>query len=482
MSGFVFTLAGNTGLENNPQGGFLVSRSPIRTLRVNRSLYTILRKIEAGKEGSDLISSQSGLPEGRLWPVLLSLTYRGYLRLEKIADIEDYPSVSVVIPTNRLSADLVECLESVDGLDYPREKLEVLLVEDAAPPNPDIRLARFGIKRIGLQKAQGPATARNIGAEEARGEILAFLDADCIADKNWLKETIPFFQVEGLGAVGGFVEGYYKKSFLDRYEEVSSSLNMGPRLLFEGNTSSNFYVPTCNMLVRRKAFEEAGGFNGGMRLGEDVDFCWRMRKQGYSLLYLPAGKVAHKHRNRLGPMLARRSAYGSSEASLYRLHKDKRKRFLVPLWAALSFLALVVAILLKNPYPLAAIPIFLAIDMVKKSTSLRRFQIALPIRRSGLSTLRSHFSFYYYTSFHLVRYYLILLLALGALYRPLFFLCIFLVLLTSSVDYAVKKPRLLYPVFLFYHVLEHLAYQAGVFGGCLKLRYFGSYLLVFKRR
>jgi hypothetical protein len=54
-------------------------------------------------------------------------------------------------------------------------------------------------------------------------------------------------------------------------------------------------------------------------------------------------------------------------------------------------------------------------------------------------------------------------------------------LLTSSVDYAVKKPRLLYPIYLFFYILEHLVYQVGVFWGCLKLKYFGSYVPVFSR-
>jgi cellulose synthase/poly-beta-1,6-N-acetylglucosamine synthase-like glycosyltransferase len=235
------------------------------------------------------------------------------------------------------------------------------------------------------------------------------------------------------------------------------------------------------MLVSRKAFNATGGFKDGMRLGEDVDFCWRMRNHGYSLLYVPAGRVAHKHRNQLFQMLRRRSSYGTSEASLYLSHRDKRKRFLIPIWAALSFLALVIAILLKNPYPLASIPLFLGIDFYQKSITLKRFKIRFPFRRIISSTLRSHFSFYYFTSFHLIRYYLILLLGFGFLFHPLFFFCVFALLLTSSVDYVVKKPNLLYPVFLFFYILEHLSYQVGVFWGSLKLKYFGSYIPVFSR-
>jgi cellulose synthase/poly-beta-1,6-N-acetylglucosamine synthase-like glycosyltransferase len=218
---------------------------------------------------------------------------------------------------------------------------------------------------------------------------------------------------------------------------------------------------------------EAGGFKDGMKLGEDVDFCWRMRKLGYSLLYIPQGKVAHKHRNQLFKMIQRRGAYGTSEAVLYRTHRDKKKSFLIPLWAGLSFLATALAILLLNLYPLAAIPVFFGIDLISKSHLQGR---------TWHGTLRSYLSFYYFISFHLVRYYLILLVSLGVLFHPLWFLCAFMLLLTSIVDYAVKKPRLFYPVYLFFYSLEHLAYQIGVFWGCLKLVYFGSYLPAFTRK
>jgi len=96
-------------------------------------------------------------------------------------------------------------------------------------------------------------------------------------------------------------------------------------------------------MVIGAAFTAAGGFEAGRHLGEDVDFCWRKRDLGYDLLYVPYGKVAHKHRNRLAGMLRRRRQYGSSEAGLYRTHRDKRKSFLLSPYAGLSFLALALA-------------------------------------------------------------------------------------------------------------------------------------------
>lgn len=501
MNDFAFSLAPGTRLENIEHNYFLVSKSPVRSLRINRSLYSILQKHQAGIPISEIAGGDSGIGEGRLLQIFLFLTYRGYYRLDRLADLKDYPGVSIIIPVRNPSHDLFECLESIAAVDYPADRLEVIVVEDG-PPTCKLKSATGNtiiketavtmyrqmlpgireFKYLRLKESRGPGTARNIGAGQATGVILAFLDSDCMADKNWLRECLPFFKADNIGAVGGFVDGYYTKGFLDRYERVSSSLNLGKRLLIEDNTDSALYVPTCNMLVKRRVFQDTGGFKDGMRIGEDVDFCWRMRKLGCTLLYVPLGKVAHKHRNQLLKMLQRRMAYGSSEAVLYHAHRDKKKRFILPIWSALSFLTLAAAILLTHPLPLVLIPLFLGLDLCWKIRAVKNISQGLTLRALLASTLRSHFSFHYYTSFHIVRYYLLLLMGLGFIFHTVWFFGLFLLLFTAAVDYTVKKPGLVFPVYLFYYLLEHLAYQAGVFWGCLKLRDFKSYLPVFSRR
>jgi cellulose synthase/poly-beta-1,6-N-acetylglucosamine synthase-like glycosyltransferase len=210
-------------------------------------------------------------------------------------------------------------------------------------------------------------------------------------------------------------------------------------------------VPTANMLVRRDIFMSTGGFGESRRLGEDVDLCWRLREAGCNLLYAPLGRVAHKHRNRLGRMLRRRAEYGSSEAGLYRAHKDKRKTLVIPVFAW------------------------------RRSAALKKVDLAVSARQAAGSAFRGELSFLYFALFHLVRYYLVALLALGFLWHPVWAFAGLALAGTSAVDFVVRKPRLPYPVFLVFYTLEHLAYQAGVFLGCLKARSFRSYRLAFRR-
>jgi mycofactocin system glycosyltransferase len=395
--------------------------------------------------------------------------------------MDEFPAVSAIIPVKDQPNDLIECLKSLQDLDYPRDKLEIIVVDDGSEKAVSGMVDSPDVKIIRQDETQGQAACRNLGADNARGEVLAFIDADCMADEKWLKEIVPLLITSRAGAAGGYVDGYYTKGLLDRYERVSSSLNMGKRLLIEGKTESTFYVPTANLVTTREAFISAGGFSAGMRLGEDVDFCWRLRDLDYTLLYLPFGKVAHKHRNKLGRMLKRRAEYGMSEAILYRDHRDKKKTFQLPVLSGLSFLAFALLVLLLNAWPVIPLMVLLGIDIWRRSATLLKYHVNLPSPQIFYATLRSYLSFFHFGFYHLVRYYLILIFALGILWHPLWIFGGIAIIYTSIVDYCVRKPDLLYPFFFYYYLLEHLAYQVGVFWGCVRQKFFGSYIISFRR-
>src|SRR5690349_8782081 len=99
------------------------------------------------------------------------------------------PVVSIIIPTYNRPAPLEQCLKALSQLDYPRDRFEVVVVDDGSTISPagivegfcsrlDIRMLR--------QANAGPAAARNLGAQEAKGQILAFTDDDCLPDPAWL--------------------------------------------------------------------------------------------------------------------------------------------------------------------------------------------------------------------------------------------------------------------------------------------------------
>ena len=84
-------------------------------------------------------------------------------------------------------------------------------------------------------------------------------------------------------------------------------------------------MPTCNLLVRKDAYQGVGGLDEALRFGEDVDLCWKLRKRGHRQFYVPPGAVRHKHRNRLTASAWQRFHYGTSEPVLYARHPEVKK-------------------------------------------------------------------------------------------------------------------------------------------------------------
>ena len=282
--------------------------------------------------------------------------------------------------------------------------------------------------------------------------------------------------------MGGFVDGYFEETTLDRYEKVSSPLNVGRHILYGGGDRSTFYVPTCNLLARRDVYREVGGITESLHVGEDVDFCWRMRNRGHDLLYVPRGVVQHRHRASLRQMLRRRADYGTSEALLYALHEERKKTLQLPPLAATAFVALIAALLSFSLWPLFVAAGAFLVEAILKMVKIGRMKVRVGSGKVLFSTVRADFSFFYFISFHLVRYYLSLFVVGGVLFHPLWCLGFLMLVLTSAVDYTLRRPGLTFPLFLFYYGCEHISYQLGVFAGCVKQRTFGSYAPRFIRK
>lgn len=482
MIPFAYTLRKDIRIERMEGSSLVVSETPFAVLRVSARADRVLRLCDGKRALGEIARETGAAGEGEVYRLCDVLNKRGILEVGTVPSNGFTPSVTVVIPTRDRAGELRECLESVAFQDYPDDRLEVIVVDDGSKDDTLSLLSGYPCTVIPLEESRGQSYCRNIGASAAHGEVLAFLDSDCVATRSWLRELTLPFQWEEVAAVGGHVDGYFEDSPLDRYEKSFSSLNMGKHILIGKDDGSGLYAPTCNLLVRRSAYVENGGIRESMRVGEDVDLCWRVRGKGGTLVYLPRGTVRHKHRSVLWQMLKRRAQYGTSEALLYGLHPGKKKTLPLPPLATLSFLACCAAILFLSPLPLLAPAIIFPGDWMLRARKVRRVGIPIASQKIFLSLARTYLSLFYFISFHLFRYYALLLLLLGIVFHPFLLLVAGVLLCASIVDYSVKRPRLSFPSFLLYYTLEHLAYQIGVFAGCLRHGTFGSYRVVFKRK
>lgn len=466
-----YWLAEGISLTESENGSFLVGSQPLRMVRLNKPLLNLIQRMEEGTV------APTNAAEGK---VLESLLKGGFVERSwpKLDELPQLPLVSVIIPVRNRPDDLRKCLTSLDRLDYPRERLELIVVDDGSTDATPEVARELGAELVPSGAVGGgPALARNRGAGVARGEILAFIDSDCSATEEWLSDLLPAFSEETLAAVGGWVDGMHQGSALDRYEAVMSSLNLGRRELSGGVGGDTFYLPSCNLLIRKKAFAAAGGFNTDLQVGEDVDLTWRLRDAGWIIRYLPAGSVCHAHRSRPWPFMTRRFDYGTSEGLLQQLHPVRGKKMLMPPMLTAILLLLISGLLFRAWWaPTLGTALWL-LDSCLSWKRMKKHQLPVALRPVAGARLRAVWSLAYYLGYHLLRYYLLPLLLLSALFPPLGLVLAAIFFAVGLVDFRVKQARLLLPAFYLYYFLEQLSYGCGVLWGCARVKNFSSYRL-----
>ncbi len=471
-----YRLRRGVSLESHGDNFYLLSETPLIAIKVNEALFNILCKMRRS-------NTFFCFPEKdhQLIDLLNKLVIKGMLVRDEIIETQIYPPISIIIPVKN-RPDIRDCLSSLERLDYPKGKTEVIIVDDGSTDSTPQVIQSFKVKAIHLTQSIGASACRNLAAEEAKGDLIGFIDSDCVAHPHWLRELSSYFSDKRVGIVGGYVSNFYSRSSLDRYEEVKSSLNMGPYpFRVNDGKSSTAYVPSCNLIIRKRAFIDAGGFQEDLTVGEDVDLCWRTTKLGYHLLYTPQGKVEHKHRNNLRHMLTRRYDYGTSEAILYLRHRDKRKMLYVPAWYSFFYGSICLGIVTQSPlFFVFGLGIFL-IDFFRKHAKIKKNELGLRSSKVFLAVLRSHFYFSYLASSYLVRYYLIFLIPLSFFYPKIWVFLLFLLIFSAVVDFSIKGPKVNFFSFFLFYVMDQLAYQAGVFWGCVVKKNFMPYVPVILR-
>lgn len=467
----IYWLADGISIEDSDQGSFLVASRPLRMVRLNPALLNLVQRMEDGG-----VKPKSAAET----KVLETLLKSGFVerRWQGLEDLPHLPAVSIVIPVKDRAADLRNCLTSLQQLDYPQDRLEVIVVDDGSTDEtPQVAKELGAVLVTSGAVGGGPALARNQGAATASGEILAFIDSDCAAAEDWLSDLLPAFSDEKLAAAGGWVDGMHHGSALDRYEAVMSSLNLGRRELTGGAGGDTFYLPSCNLLMRKQAFVEAGGFCADLHVGEDVDLTWRLRDAGWQIQYLPAGTVYHAHRSKTWPFMKRRFDYGTSEGMLQQLHPVRGKKMLLPPVLSAILLLLAFSLLGLSLLPLPFAGLLLLIDSYLTKRRMRKQGLPLSIGKIVAARGRAVGSLGYYIGYHLLRYYLLPLLLTALLYPPAGLLVLAIASGVGLVDYQVRQVRMDLPRFYLYYLLEQLSYGTGVFWGCFRLRSFASYRL-----
>lgn len=203
------------------------------------------------------------------------------------------PKVSIIVPNYNGSATLTACIQSLLVLDYPKEKLEIILVDNGSTDHSVQIIKSYPVKLVLEKDIKGSYAARNMGVTQATGDVLAFTDADCVADKQWLLHAVKHFTLKDVGGVAGKVLGTKPETLVEEFIVWSKGFD-------QARFFNHPYYPfaiTANVIYRKIVFDKIGKFETNWISGGDVDFSWRMQIDGkMKLVYADDCIVYHYHR------------------------------------------------------------------------------------------------------------------------------------------------------------------------------------------
>jgi GT2 family glycosyltransferase len=234
--------------------------------------------------------------------------------------------MSVIVCTYNGASRIRDCCEGLSRLDYPN--FEVIVVNDGSTDATTNILDEYDFRVISTEN-RGLGTARNIGMEAARGEIVAYLDDDAFPDEQWLTYLATSFMSTNYTGIGGPNIAPPGDGFIS---ECIANAPGNPVYVLLSDQEAE-HIPGCNMAFRKADLQAIGGFDPQFRVaGDDVDMCWRLQQNGWSLGLNAAATVWHHRRDSVRTYWKQQVGYGRAEAQLMKKWPHKHNSLGHWLW------------------------------------------------------------------------------------------------------------------------------------------------------
>ena len=198
--------------------------------------------------------------------------------------------ISIIIPVLNAERYIGDCLESIKKQSLPKNLFEVILI-DSGSTDTTLKISNQFLSDLCLKIFIKPkihvSSLRNFGVQQAKGDIIAFLDADCIVDVDWLKNGSHALKEgnERIGIAGAPYSIPSNSTWVAKAWALNSS-----NQIKQGEVE---WLPAGNMFIKKKLFLNVGGFNEYLETNEDCDLCYRLKEKGYFIILEQGIKNTH---------------------------------------------------------------------------------------------------------------------------------------------------------------------------------------------
>ena len=286
---------------------------------------------------------------------------------------DSFPGVSIIVTTFNSEPTIEECLRSILEMDYPKQLLEVIVI-DGGSTDATTELAKaYPIKLVYSQL--NPPAAYNLVLKDVTNEVIGLIDSDAKVERDWLRKLVKHLKEPEVAGASGTVETWNN----DRLVPRIIGLELKYRYQRLPNTIER--VATMNLLLKTKVTLEIGGFDESLPTQYDTDIGARLAKAGYSIAFDLEAKCYHFHRPTLQTFFKQQYKYGQNTWKLYFKHPqlargDKITNWwmnIQPIWYGIATIFLLVIIITSlNIIPTAIFLSLITIIMLQYTISAVR--------------------------------------------------------------------------------------------------------------
>lgn len=279
---------------------------------------------------------------------------------------EELPFVSLIMPLYNEGKDVVNSIKSLKNIDYPKEKLEIILINDGSSDNTAelVRKHAKGIKFIDNKINKGKANCLNQGIKIAKGEYVATMDGDTIVNPDVIKKVLPYFIDDKLVvATTVSVEVHNPKNFLEKLIEIEYIIGLSLALKALSYFDAMYVTPGPFSMYRKKVFEDIGYFDPN-NITEDCEIAYRIQKHGYKIRCCSEAYVKTVTPNKFKELYKQRKRWYSGTLSTVLQH---RNLLLKPKLGPFAFIAPFSIFLVFLGLTLFIVSLFLMINNMLKT-------------------------------------------------------------------------------------------------------------------